>query len=58
METVCWTSDGDQLIVTWLRQDLVLSLQREVMMSGLGGRFASMLGRLAGTGLGLGNGQI
>jgi hypothetical protein len=45
-------------MVIWLRQLLVLSLQREVMMSGLGGRFASMLGLFAGTGFGFGSGQI
>ena len=48
---------GTQETVTWLRQDLVFSLHSEVMISGLGGLLASMLGLLAGTGLGLGRGQ-
>merc|ERR1711970_1176182 len=59
MDTVCCASlFGLQLTLTWFRQDLVFSLQREVIMSGLGGLFASMLGLFAGTGLGLGRGQI
>ena len=43
--------------LTWLRQDLVLSLQSEVTISGLGGLFASRFGRLAGTGFGFGSGH-
>ena len=51
-------SEGVQVILIWLRQDLVFSLQSEVMINGLGGRFASMFGRFAGTGFGFGSGQI
>ena len=51
-------SEGVHVILIWLRQDLVFSLQREVTIRGFGGRLASMLGRLAGTGLGFGRGQI
>ena len=45
------------LPITWLRQDLVLSLHREVTIKGFGGLFASRFGRFAGTGFGFGNGQ-
>jgi len=58
METVWRESEGVHVILIWFKQDLVFSLHNEVTINGFGGRLASIFGRLAGTGLGFGRGQI